>query len=39
LSDSINFRGDYFFTNYSWPENPGYQQYDNVWRFTYEAHF
>ncbi len=50
LSDSINFRGDYFFTNYNWsdpvnvtaglPEYPGgYDRYENIWRFTYEAHF
>jgi hypothetical protein len=39
LSDSINFRGDYFFTTYNWADNPGYLNNDNIWRFTYEAHF
>lgn len=39
LSDSINFRGDYFFTSYNWPDNPGYVNNDNIMRFTYEAHF
>jgi hypothetical protein len=39
LSDSIDFRGDYFLTSYNWPENTGYQNNDNIWRFTYEAHF
>jgi hypothetical protein len=39
LSDLINFRGDYFLTNYNWTDVPGYQRYENIWRFTYEAHF
>ena len=43
LSDLINFRADYFLTNYNWSDPPpalaGYARYENIWRFTYEAHF
>ena len=43
LSDLINFRADYFLTNYNWSNPPaalaGYSRYENIWRFTYEAHF
>jgi hypothetical protein len=39
LGDKINFRADYFLTHYDWTDVPAYSRNDQIWRFTYEAHF
>ena len=39
LGDKINFRADYFLTHYDWKDVPAYSRNDQIWRFTYEAHF
>jgi hypothetical protein len=39
LGDKIDFRADLFLTNYHWSDFPAYDRQDQIWRFTYEAHF
>ncbi|HEY5039769.1 MAG TPA: hypothetical protein VIJ93_11905 [bacterium] len=39
FSNKINFRADYFITNYNWSDTPSFERSEKIWRFTYEAHF
>ncbi|HJT24359.1 MAG TPA: hypothetical protein VJ873_07260, partial [bacterium] len=39
LSDSVNFRADYFWTQYNWADVPAYTRQDEVWRFGYYVKF
>ncbi len=39
LSNVINIRADCFLTNYTWADNAAYARNDEIWRFTYEAHY
>ncbi len=39
LGDKIDFRADLFLTRYNWADIPTYDRQDQIWRFTYEAHF
>ncbi|HEY5039400.1 MAG TPA: hypothetical protein VIJ93_10040, partial [bacterium] len=39
LSKTINFRGDYFFNQYTWIDNPTFDRREGIWRFTYELSF
>jgi len=39
LGDKVDFRADLFLTNYHWSDFPTYDRQDQIWRFTYEAHF
>jgi hypothetical protein len=39
LSSLVDIRADCFFTNYVWTDVPSYNRTDEVWRFTYEAHY
>jgi len=39
LSSLVNIRADCFFTSYNWTDVPSYNRNDEVWRFTYEAHY
>jgi hypothetical protein len=39
LGDKIDFRADLFLTSYHWSDFPSYDRQDQIWRFTYEAHF
>lgn len=39
LSKDITFRGDYFINELVWSDTPTYERREQIWRFTYEAHF
>jgi hypothetical protein len=39
LGDKIDFRADMFLTRYNWSDFKAYDRQDQIWRFTYEAHF
>lgn len=39
FSDKINFRADWFRTDYSWKDNPAFDRHEQIWRFTYETRF
>ena len=39
LSDSVNFRADYFLTQTNWSDVPTYSRQDEVWRFGYYVKF
>ncbi len=39
LSKTVQFRGDYFINQYTWSDVPSYDRREDIWRFTYEAHF
>jgi len=39
LGDKIDLRADLFLTRYNWTDVPTYDRQDQIWRFTYEAHF
>ncbi len=38
LSSLVNIRMDCFFTSYNWADQP-WDRNDEIWRFTYEAHY
>ena len=39
FSDKINFRVDWFRTDYSWKDQPSFDSHEQIWRFTYETRF
>jgi hypothetical protein len=39
LSKTVQFHGDYFINEYDWADQPNYTRWEDIWRFTYEAHF
>ncbi len=39
MSANVNFRADYFRTEYTWSDMPSYDRQDQIWRFGYYVKF